>query len=176
MLERLVKKIDKYKVTRKVVSAFLFFNKILWDKLPDSMLNLSIVQDYGRFLHEIVRVRSLRHQNSWTYFNRNRPEMDLIYDLATEILGKNHTITIMVLACSVGLEAYSIKYRLRELQPNLEISIKGIELDDSVLAVAKSGSYPLDFLNSILRGFPKKNLTTYLLSGIMLHTSIRFLS
>ena len=156
MLERRVKAIDKNIVTKKLLGAFILFNKVLWEKLPESMLNLNAVQDYGRFLHAIVRARSSRNQNNWTYFNRNRPEMDLIYDLATEKLGKDNAITIMVLACSVGLEAYSIKYRLRELQPDFEIYIKGIELDDSALAVAKSGSYPLAVFEQHFERLSKK--------------------
>jgi len=81
-----------------------------------------------------------RYQNQGTYFLRNRPELDLIYDIVSN-KPKEKNINILILGCSFGMEVYSVKWRLRSLSN--QINITGLELSEEALSIAKKGIYPL---------------------------------
>lgn len=93
-------------------------------------------------MHKLVLIRGWREPNPGTYMLRNRPELEMIHDLASQQpAGKPFCIT--VLACSFGMEVYSIKWALRNLADHIEIKLVGLEIDEAVLDIARSGSYPL---------------------------------
>src|SRR5262245_12401742 len=86
---------------------FMRANAFVWFRLPRPVLDLPPIQHYGVFLQRLVRMRSRREQNPRTYFLRNRPELEVMSQLATK-RPQNSTYKVAVLACSMGAEAYTI--------------------------------------------------------------------
>ena len=77
-----------------------------------------------------------------TYLIRNRPELELIHDIARN-RPKGTCFRIVVLGCSAGMEVYAIKWYLRNLTPLLDIQLLGMELDQAALDTARNGEYPM---------------------------------
>jgi len=100
------------------------------------------VQQYGRLLNKLVLMRGWRQPNPGTFMLRNRAELEMIHSLVSQQPARQH-IRIAVLACSFGMEVYSIKWALRDLHNQADIQLLGLDIDDDVLAVARSGRYPL---------------------------------
>jgi chemotaxis methyl-accepting protein methylase len=73
---------------------------------------------------------------------RNRAEMEMIHSLASQ-QPAGGPLRIAVLACSVGMEVYSIKWTLRDLVDHTNIQLVGLDVDEAVLDIARSGCYPL---------------------------------
>ena len=68
---------------RKLGNSFLVINQWLWNRLPPSLLKSSPVRKYGHLMHKLVLIRGWREPNPGTYMLRNRPEVEMIRDLAT---------------------------------------------------------------------------------------------
>ena len=117
---------------------FLRANAFLWFRLPKPVLDLPPVQNYGVFLQHLVRLRSPREQNPRTYFLRNRPELELICELASR-RPINATFKVAVLACSMGAEAYTILSGIKKLRPDLKVEMHGLDIFDEALSIAKEG-------------------------------------
>ena len=131
-------------LVRKLGNTFLSLNHWLWKRLPPWLLRTRPLQQYGRLLHKLILIRGWRrHQSVHTYMLRNRPEMDMIHDLALQHKAES-PLRIAVVACSFGMEVYSIKWALRDLDSLCRVSLVGIDIDKSVLQIARRGRYPLN--------------------------------
>lgn len=117
---------------------FLRANAFVWFRLPKPVLDAPPVQNYGVFLQRLVRMRSPREQNPRTYFLRNRPELELICELAAR---RPHgaTFRIAILACSMGAEAYTILSGIKKARPDLQVHMHGLDIAPEPLAIAKEG-------------------------------------
>lgn len=143
MIREIARVAGNNRITRKIGNYILGFNQYVWERLPEPVLKWDLVHSYGRVLHDVVKVRDSRTQNPWTYFLRNRAELDLIHDIVKS-KPKESNVNILVLACSVGMEVYSIQWRLNDLKPLFNIQLSGLELSEESLEMAKKGEYPLD--------------------------------
>ena len=130
-------------VTRKIGYLVLGFNQFVWEHLPDSILRWNIFQSFGHLVHTVVKIRDSRTQNPWTFFLRNRPEMDLVHEIVSS-RPDDSKVNLLVLACSVGMEVYSIQWKLNDLKSRFNIQLSGLELSEESLERAKKGEYPLD--------------------------------
>ena len=123
---------------------FLASQKRLWEYIPFRLRGKNFVRPYGRMIHHLVRRSDARQQNPWTFFLRNRAEMNAIKKIAQQKIHRHEKdLRILVLACSEGMEIYSIAWQLRALEPHLNLSLVGLEIDQDSLDTAKSGVYPL---------------------------------
>ena len=142
MKEQLLSWISPIPLVHKLGSLFIHLNELIWKRLPPVMLRSRIVRRYGHFLHRCVMIRGWRHMNQGTYLIRNRPELELIHDLARS-RPKGSSFRITVLGCSAGMEVYAIKWYLRNLTPLLDIQLLGLEPHQAALDTARKGEYPL---------------------------------
>lgn len=122
---------------------FLRINEWGWGRLPASLKKTRPMQIYGAFLHNLVKLRSLRRQYHGTFFLRNRPELSLIRSLA-EKRQHGSTLRIAVLACSNGAEVYSIIWTIRSVRPDINIYVHAIDISEDILEIAKKGIYSLE--------------------------------
>ena len=143
MIREIARYAGSMPITRKIGNYILGFNHFVWERLPEPVLKWGVVQSYGRVLHDVVKVRDDRTQNPWTYFLRNRAELDLIHDIVAD-KSQGSDVNILVLACSVGMEVYSIQWRLKDLKSVFNIQMSGQELSEESLEIAKRGAYPLE--------------------------------
>ncbi|HKU36905.1 MAG TPA: CheR family methyltransferase [Polyangiales bacterium] len=118
-------------------------NAFVWFRLPKPVLDLPPVQTYGVFLQRLVRMRSRREQNPRTYFLRNRPELEVICQLAIK-RPQNSTYKVAVLACSMGAEAYTILSGIKKIRPDLQVEMQGLDISPEPLAIAKEGLWDRD--------------------------------
>jgi SAM-dependent methyltransferase len=122
---------------------FLRANAFLWFRLPKPVLDAPPVQNYGVFLQRLVRLRSRREQNPRTYFLRNRPELELICELASR-RPINAKLKIAVLACSMGAEAYTILSGIKKLRSDITVEMHGLDISPEALSIAKEGLWNPD--------------------------------
>jgi len=122
------------------VNAFLRLNQRIWNHLPSSLVTLCPIRSYGNFLHAIVRFQGIRNQALSTYFFRNRPELELIRCLSSQI-DKGSTVKISVLGCSNGAEVYSILWTIRSARPDLKVVMHAVDISKEVLEFAQRGVY-----------------------------------
>ncbi len=142
MIKQLAQFLSKSYIIRKIGSWVLDISQYIWERLPESVLQTSVARSYGRLMHKVVQVRDTRWQSSWTYFLRNRAEMDLVHEIVErKQLGAN--VSILVLACSIGMEVYSVQWRLQDLKQKFNIRLHGMEIQEESLDMAKKGEYPL---------------------------------
>jgi chemotaxis methyl-accepting protein methylase/mannose-6-phosphate isomerase-like protein (cupin superfamily) len=122
------------------VSAYLRVNQWLWSKLPGSMLNFGPISIYGMALHKLACIQGRREQAFSTFFLRNRPELESIRRL---VKGKDigDTLTMTVLGCSTGAEAYSIAWRIRSARPDLRLVLNAMDISKQAVEFAKQGVY-----------------------------------
>lgn len=118
---------------------FLRANAFVWFRLPKPVLEIPQVQTYGVYLQKLVRMRSPREQNPRTYFLRNRPELELICELATRDRPQGATFKITVLACSMGAEAYTILSGIKKARPDLQVTMHAMDIAPEPLSIAKEG-------------------------------------
>jgi hypothetical protein len=131
------------RVTRKAGHLILGSSQFVWEHLPEPVLEWGAVQSFGRLLHEVVKVRDSRNQSQRTSFLRNRAELDLVHEIVSS-KPDDSSVNILVLACSVGMEMYSIQWRLNDLRPRFNFQLSGLELSEQSLDIAIKGEYPLD--------------------------------
>lgn len=143
MLQETLLKSPRLSLLRRLLGrSFWAFNEWAWECLSPSLLNLSPVQCYGRFLHALIRVRAIRTQSFGTFFLRNRAELELMRQVADR-KEKDATLALTVLACSKGAEVYSIMWTIRKARPDLKITAHAIDISPEILEFAQNGVYSL---------------------------------
>ena len=125
---------------RSPVGAYLRFAEWIWRRVPRSMTTLRPVTAYGRLMHELVRLHSDRRQYLGTFFLRNRPQLQLICDLAG-LRVRGGAVRIAVLGCSLGAEVYSIAWSVRSALPSVRMTLEAVDISNDVLEVARGGVY-----------------------------------
>jgi SAM-dependent methyltransferase len=152
MLQLILAKTVNLKVFGKSpVGLYLRLNKRIWQSLPARVRNLYPVRCYGTWLHTLVRLRANRRQYFGTFFLRNRPALELMCRLAQQKV-RGSTLRIVVLACSIGAEVYSILWTLRSARPDLKVVLCAVDISKEILNVAEKGIYGTT--NSELVGAP----------------------
>jgi chemotaxis methyl-accepting protein methylase len=122
---------------------FVKANSIVWHRLPKSILATPPAQHYGVFLQQLARKKSRRVQNPRTYFLRNRPELALLCKLASE-RPNGSTLTISVLACSMGAEVFTILRGIKTARPDLDVQMRAFDISREALTIAKEALWPRD--------------------------------
>lgn len=133
-------------IRRRWLKGYLLQATRLWNRLPSSLHSTSLGRSYGRHLHHLVRLDADRKQYFATFFLRNRPELELMRHLATEMQGGSG-LKIAVLACSKGAEVYSILWALRSAQPKLRIDVHALDISQEILEFAQRGIYSVGNLD-----------------------------
>jgi SAM-dependent methyltransferase len=124
------------------IGAYLRVIKWLWNKVPTSILSLSPVRSYGRFLHRLVCAQDHRELFFGTFFLRNRPELELIRRLV-DLKKMGETLKVTVLACSTGAEVYSVAWRIRSARPDLRLILQAVDVSKPAVEFAQRGAYSL---------------------------------
>jgi chemotaxis methyl-accepting protein methylase len=127
-------------MTQGLVGVYINQNRRVWNHLPDSVRRSVVGQIYGGHLNALVRAHSNRQQAVATFFLRNRPELELMRQVAEQKpLGADLSITIV--ACSKGAEVYSVAWTLRRARPDLNLKIYAIDISQEVVDLAQRGVY-----------------------------------
>jgi SAM-dependent methyltransferase len=79
-----------------------------------------------------------------TFFFRNRPQLGLARRLSHQTR-KRTTLTITVLASSIGAEVYSILWTIRSKRPDLKVVANTVDISKEALEFAQNGVYPLGY-------------------------------
>jgi len=124
------------------VSAYLRISQWLWNKVPASVVNFGPISSYGRFLHRAACIQGLRAQAFSTFFLRNRPQLELMRRLVDR-KGRGETLTVTVLGCSTGAEAYSIAWKIRSARPDLRLILNAVDISRQAVEFGSRGSYSL---------------------------------
>jgi SAM-dependent methyltransferase/mannose-6-phosphate isomerase-like protein (cupin superfamily) len=124
------------------VNAFLGLHRRLWSRLPATLNARGPVRSYGDLVHTLARMQNVRGQAHSTYFLRNRPQLELIQRLAARA-AKSGVLTVAVLGCSTGAEAYSIAWAIRSVHPDLKLILHAVDISPSVVATGKVGAYSI---------------------------------
>jgi SAM-dependent methyltransferase len=127
---------------RSPLNAYLRLNQWLWNKTPATVLSLSPIRSYGEVLHRLVCAQSRREQYFHTFFLRNRPELELIRRLVDR-KEMGETLSVTVLGCSTGAEAYSVAWRIRSARPDLRLVLHALDVSKPAVEFAKRGVYSL---------------------------------
>jgi chemotaxis methyl-accepting protein methylase len=90
----------------------------------------------------MVLMQGWRHPNGGTYLLRNKPELELIREIAAS-LPEGTPFRVAVLGCSIGMEVYSVRWQLRALVPYLDVRLVGLDVDQASIEKARVGAYPL---------------------------------
>lgn len=122
--------------------AFLRVNRWLWDHLPRGFTSRHSIQLYGNCVHTLARIKGERAQASSTHFLRNRPELDLIRRLL-KLKNRDETLSIAVLGCSLGAEAYSVAWSVKSARPDLNLILSAADISRHVVEFAQRGVYSL---------------------------------
>ena len=122
------------------ISAYLRFNRLLWNRLPASYTTLNPIRSYGNFLHTLTLIQAPRGQLCHTFFMRNRPTLELIQRLALRSTGTD-ILRVAVLGCSTGPEAYSVAWRIRSARPDLKLVLHAVDISKQAVEFAKNGTY-----------------------------------
>ena len=124
------------------VSAYLRINQRLWDKTPSSIAARRPVRAYGDFLHRLARMQNIRSQAFSTQFLRNRPALELMRRLLSEV-SKGDTFRVTVLGCSTGAEAYSVAWRIHSARPDIRLALNAVDISKQAVEFARVGEYSL---------------------------------
>jgi chemotaxis methyl-accepting protein methylase len=127
---------------RAPINPYLRLNHWLWNKAPASILSLSPIRSYGEVLHRLVCAQGRREQFLHTFFLRNRPELELIRRLVDR-KKMGETLSVAVLGCSTGAEAYSVAWRIRSARPDLRLVLHAVDVSKPAVEFAKRGMYSL---------------------------------
>ena len=136
------------RILRKCLGAYLSLNSRIWRRLPASLRLLPPGRLYGTHVHWLVRRHAARKQYFGTFFLRNRPELDLMRELAGRS-AHGATLRIAVLACSKGAEVYSIAWALGSARPDLKLEIHAVDISQDILEFAEKGVYSLKSLDGL---------------------------
>jgi chemotaxis methyl-accepting protein methylase len=124
------------------LNAYIRLNKWLWKKAPAGILSLSPMRSYGEVLHRLVSVQGRREQAFCSFFQRNRPELELIRRLADR-KQTGETLRVTVLGCNIGAQVYSIGWRIRSARPDLRLILHAVDISQEAMEFARRGVYPL---------------------------------
>ena len=123
-------------------NAFLRLNQRVWIHLPSSFAALIPMRLYGNFLHTLASIQSIRAQELSTFFLRNRPELELIRRLLDR-KRKSDSLTVAVLGCSIGAEAYSVSWAIKSARPDLRLVLHAADISKEAIEFAKCSVYSL---------------------------------
>jgi mannose-6-phosphate isomerase-like protein (cupin superfamily)/SAM-dependent methyltransferase len=124
------------------INAYLGLHRRLWSRLPATLNARGPVRSYGDLVHTLARMQNVRGQAHSTYFLRNRPQLELIQRLAARA-AKSGAVTVAVLGCSTGAEAYSIAWAIRSAHPDLKLILHAVDISRSVVEAGKVGAYSI---------------------------------
>lgn len=127
---------------RSPLNAYLRLNQWLWNKAPASIVSLSPIRSYGRVLHKLACIKGRREQAFSTYFLRNRPQLELIRRVVDR-KKTGETLSVTVLGCSTGAEAYSVAWKIRSARPDLRLVLHAVDISKPAVEFAKRGVYSL---------------------------------
>jgi chemotaxis methyl-accepting protein methylase len=127
---------------RSLPELYVGLSRRVWNRLPNSLKNLSLGRAYGRHLHALICRYSDRCQSHGTFFLRNRPEMELMSRLVSQRV-HGDDVAIAVLACSKGPEVYSILWSLRTSRPDLKVTLQAVDISQEIIDFAQKGAYSL---------------------------------
>jgi SAM-dependent methyltransferase len=119
---------------------YLRLNEQVWRRLPCGMRNLYPTGSYAAWLYRLVCLRANRQMYLGTFFLRNRPALELMCRMARE-KAYGSTLKIVVLACSIGAEVYSILWAIRSARPDLKVVLCAVDISSEMLNFAKDGIY-----------------------------------
>jgi SAM-dependent methyltransferase/mannose-6-phosphate isomerase-like protein (cupin superfamily) len=122
------------------LSAFLRINGAVWRRIPAPVTARDPVASYGRLLHKLVRLQGARGQLFHTFFLRNRAFLELIRRVVAGY-GPTGTLRVAVLGCSAGAEAYSVAWRIRSAQPELNLAMQAVDISKQAVEVGERGEY-----------------------------------
>jgi mannose-6-phosphate isomerase-like protein (cupin superfamily)/SAM-dependent methyltransferase len=124
------------------INVYLGLNRRLWRKLPALLSTLGPVRSYGDSVHTLARRHGVRAQAPSTFFLRNRPQLELIRRLIKQ-RAKTDTLRVAVLGCSIGVEAYSVAWRIRSARPDLKLMLHALDISKWAVEFGKGGRYSL---------------------------------
>jgi SAM-dependent methyltransferase len=124
------------------ITAYLRFNRVLWNNLPTSITTLTPIRSYGKFLHALASMQNVRGQAHATHFLRNRPQLELIRRLVDRRT-KADVLRVALLGCSTGAEAYSVAWGIRAAWPDLKMTLHAVDISKDAIQVGKRGVYSL---------------------------------
>jgi CheR methyltransferase, SAM binding domain len=139
---------------------FLRLNRQAWQRLPCRVRNFYPLRLYGAWLHSLVCLHAasspafqaglrpgdrldlaqMRCIPISTCFLRNRPMLELMRRLADQ-KANGSTLRIVVLACSIGAEVYSILWTIRSARPDLKVLLSAVDISPEVLNVGEKAIY-----------------------------------
>lgn len=122
--------------------AYLRLNGALWNHLPSCVLSSLPMRWYGNFIHTLVRARGVRAQAFGTFFLRNRPQLELIGRLVDRSC-KGNKVSVAVLGCSTGPEAYSVAWQIHSARPDVALVLTAADISEEAVETAKQGVYSL---------------------------------
>jgi chemotaxis methyl-accepting protein methylase/mannose-6-phosphate isomerase-like protein (cupin superfamily) len=124
------------------LGAFLWINQRLWNRAPANILSLAPIRLYSRFLHTLGSVQEQRAQAFSTNFLRNRPQLEVLRRVVDrKKIGE--TLSVAVLGCSTGAEAYSVAWTIRSARPDVRLNLNAVDISKPAVEFAKRGVYSL---------------------------------
>jgi chemotaxis methyl-accepting protein methylase len=123
-------------------NAWLQVNQQLWNRFPSKFTAFRPIRRYGDLLHKVARMQGNRAQAFATLFLRNRPELELIRRMV-ERKKEGAQLSVTVLGCSIGAEAYSIAWRIKSVRPDLRLTLHAVDISREAVEFASRGEYPL---------------------------------
>lgn len=127
---------------RKLVAICLSVARGVWRQMPGAIRGSFVGEMYARFLHRLVCRFADRRSYAATFFLRNRPELQLLRQLA-EMQPLGAAFNLCVQACSKGAEVYSIAWIIRSARPDLQLKIQAVDISPEVVRFAEAGVYSL---------------------------------
>lgn len=127
-------------IVRRLRGAYLSRVKWAWKHLPTSARHSAFGLTYARYLNRLVREQADRKQYFATFFLRNRPELELLCELAKS-KPYGASLKICILACSKGAEVYSIVWGLRSVRPDLQLAVTAVDISQEIVDFASRGAY-----------------------------------
>ncbi len=126
------------------VGVFIRLNHQLWGYFSPKITKLPIIHIYGNLLHALVRMYAKRTSYFGTFFFRNRPQLELARRLSRET-GTRTSLSITVLASSLGAEVYSILWTIRSKRPDLKVVANAVDISRDAVELGQNGVYPLGY-------------------------------
>ncbi len=99
---------------------------------------------FRRYRHSVVLTLQKRRNYVFTQFLRVPSQYDALSGPVADLLvgdGEARSLRVSVWGCSNGAEPYSIASVLLRERPDLELTVRAFDIDESMLAKARSGSY-----------------------------------
>jgi chemotaxis methyl-accepting protein methylase len=126
------------------VGVFIRLNRQLWCYFSPRITKLPLMRIYGNLLNALVRMYAERTSYFGTFFFRNRPQLELARRLSRET-GTRTSLSITVLASSLGAEVYSILWTIRSKRPDLKVVANAVDISRDAVELGQNGVYPLGY-------------------------------